>query len=190
MKRFALVLPVSLLAACASTTPKRVVIVPAVSAGRSVGDSATIRRPEQLAEYRFGRYVDPGDRLVMHEAHPVYRVEQTAGWNLRPESTSTPKRTQAIAAVAATTTQDAVVAEINKQKVTTKVFTEEAAKLNQHLAGLTEAVNQTKQIAQQQMLQQRDIAALKSRLDDAGARSSRTPAGVTSKTPATQEENW
>ena len=85
---------------------------------------------------------------------------------------------------------DAVIAEINKQKATTKVFTEEAATLNQHLAGLTEAVNQTKQIAQQQLLQQRDIAALKSRLDEVEAERASKAAPSTTKSPAGQEENW
>ncbi len=190
MKRLALILPVTFLAACASSTPKHVVIVPAVAAGRTIADSTNVRRAEAVSEYRFGRYVDPGDRLVMHEAHPVYRVEQTAGWNLRPESTSSPKRAQAIPTVAAAMPDDAVVAEINKQKATTKVFTEEAATLNQHLAGLTDAVNQTKQIAQQQLLQQRDIAALKSRLDEVEAERAGKTAPSTAKSPAGQEENW
>ena len=85
---------------------------------------------------------------------------------------------------------DAVIAEINKQKATTKVFAEEAATLNQHLAGLTDAVNQTKQIAQQQLLQQRDIAALKSRLDEVEAERAGKTTPSTSKSPAGQEENW
>ena len=47
---------------------------------------------------------------------------------------------------------DAVVAEINKQKAATKAFTDQAATLNQRLSGLTEAVVQTKQMAEQQLL--------------------------------------
>jgi hypothetical protein len=190
MKRLALILPATLLAACASSTPKHVVILPAISAGRPVSDSTSVRQAEAIREYRFGRYVDPGDRLVMHEAHPVYRVEQTASWNLRPASTSLPRREQAVPTVAAAMPDDAVVAEINKQKATTKVFTEEAATLNQHLSGLTEAISQEKQIAQQQLLQQRDIAALKSRLDDVEPERASKAASATNKNPAAQEENW
>jgi hypothetical protein len=190
MKRLALILPATLLAACASSTPKKVVIVPAVAVGQRIADSTNIRLAEGVTEYRFGRYVDPGDHLVMHEAHPVYRVEQTAGWNLRPEGTSPSRRAQAVPAAGAVTPDDAVIAEINKQRATTKVFTEEAATLNQHLVGLTEAVNQTKQIAQQQLLQQRDIAALKSRLDDVEAERAGKPAPMSTKSPAAQEENW
>jgi hypothetical protein len=190
MKRLALILPATLLAACASSTPKKVVIVPAVAVGQHIADSTNVRRAEVVTEYRFGRYVDPGDHLVMHEAHPVYRVEQTAGWNLRPEGLGPSRPAQAVPPAGASMPDDAVIAEINKQKATTKVFTEEAATLNQHLVGLTEAVNQTKQIAQQQLLQQRDIAALKSRLDDVEAERAGKPAPMTAKSPAGQEENW
>jgi hypothetical protein len=190
MKRLALILPATLLAACASSTPKKVVIVPAVAVGQRIAHSTNVRRAEAVTEYRFGRYVDPGDRLVMHEAHPVYRVEQTAGWNLRPEGTSSSGRAQVVPTAGAVMPDDAVIAEINKQKATTKVFTEEAATLNQHLVGLTEAVNQTKQIAQQQLLQQRDIAALKSRLDEVEAERAGKTTPSTSKSPAGQEENW
>jgi hypothetical protein len=190
MKRLALILPATLLAACASSTPKKVVIVPAVAVGQHIADSTNVRRAEVVTEYRFGRYVDPGDHLVMHEAHPVYRVEQTAGWNLRPEGLGPSRPAQAVPPAGASMPDDAVIAEINKQKATTKVFTEEAATLNQHLVGLTEAVNQTKQIAQQQLLQQRDIAALKSRLDDVEAERAGKPAPTTTKSPAGQEVNW
>jgi hypothetical protein len=190
MKRFALILPVTLLVACASSTPKKVVIVPAVAVGHRIADSTNIRRAEEVTEYRFGRYVDPGDRLAMHEAHPVYRVEQTEGWNLRPEGTSPLNRVQAFPTASAVMPDDAVIAEINKQKATTKVFTEAAATLNQHLAGLTDAVNQTKQIAQQQLLQQRDIAALKSRLDEIETERAGKTAPSATKNPAGPEENW
>ena len=58
-------------------------------------DEATVRKPEEVRQYRFGRYVDPGNRQVMHEAHPVYRIERTAGWNLRPDGTSQATRATA-----------------------------------------------------------------------------------------------
>jgi hypothetical protein len=189
MKRLLLNLPIILLAACASRAPKKSLIVPAVTPGSSI-DEASVRKPEEIRQYRFGRYVDPGSRLVMHEAHPVYRIERTAGWNLRPDGTSASTRTLANAPVASPAPDDAVVAEINKQKAATKAFTEQTAKLNQRLSGLTEAVVQTKQMAEQQLLQQRDIAALKSRLNAVEKERAEKPASAASKPPAALEEKW
>jgi len=189
MKRLLLTLPLILLAACASRPPKKIVVVPAFAPSTSV-DEATVRRPEEVRQYRFGRYVDPGSRLVMHEAHPVYRIERTAGWNLRPDGSSKSTRALASVPVISTSPDDAVVAEINKQKAATKAFTEQATNLNQRLTGLTEAVVQTKKVAEQQLLQQRDIAALKSRLNAVEKERAATPSNAASKTPAATEEKW
>ena len=189
MKRILLTLPAILLAACASNTPKKIVIVPAVAPSREV-DNASVRKPEEVRQYRFGRYVDPGSRLVMHEAHPVYRIERGAGWDLRPDGATQSTRALANPALASASPDDAVVAEINKQKAATKAFTEQAATLNQRLSGLTEAVVQTKQMAEQQLLQQRDIAALKSRLNAVEKERAATPSNAASKTPAATEEKW
>jgi len=189
MKRLLLTLPVILLAACASRTPKKIVVVPAFAPSSSV-DEATVRKPEEVRQYRFGRYVDPGSRLVMHEAHPVYRIERTTRWDLRPDGSSKSTRTLAAAPVTSTSPDDAVVAEINKQKTATKAFTEQATTLNQRLSGLTEAVVQTKKMAEQQLLQQRDIAALKSRLNAVETEHAATPSNAASKTPVATEEKW
>jgi hypothetical protein len=189
MKRLLLTLPVILLAACASRTPKKIVVVPAFAPGSSV-EEASLRRPEEVRQYRFGRYVDPGSRLVMHEAHPVYRIERSAGWDLRPDGSTRPVRAFASPAVSSASPDDTVVAEINKQKAATKTFTEQAATLNQRLTGLTEAVVLTKKMAEQQLLQQRDIAALKSRLNAVETERAATPSNAAGKTPAATEEKW
>ncbi len=190
MKHLLLTLPVILFAACASRTPKKIVIVPAAVPSRSVDELESVRRAEQVRQYRFGRYVDPGSRLVMHEAHPVYRIEKSAGWNLRPDGSTQPTRTFASPAVSSASPDDAVIAEINKQKAATKAFTEQATTLNQRLTGLTEAVVQTKKMAEQQLLQQRDIAALKNRLNAVETERAATPSNAASKTPAAAEEKW
>jgi hypothetical protein len=189
MKRLLLTLPIIFLAACASRTPKKIVVVPAFAPSSSV-DEASVRRPEEVRQYRFGRYVDPGNRQVMHEAHPVYRIEKTADWNLRPDGASQGPRAIPNPNGAAASPDDAVVAEINKQKAATKAFTEQAATLNQRLSGLTEAVVQTRQMAEQQLLQQRDIASLKSRLNAVEKERAEKPANATGKLPEPAEEKW
>ncbi|MBL9207338.1 MAG: hypothetical protein JNN01_19820 [Opitutaceae bacterium] len=45
-----------------------------------------VRVGESLKAYPVGRYVDPHDPDVMHEAHVVYRREAGANWNLNPNA--------------------------------------------------------------------------------------------------------
>lgn len=45
-----------------------------------------VRVGETLKSYPVGRYVDPTDTNVMHEAHVVYRKEAGASWNLNPNA--------------------------------------------------------------------------------------------------------
>jgi hypothetical protein len=45
-----------------------------------------VRAGETLKSYPVGRYVDPNDPDVMHEAHVVYRKEAGASWNLNPNA--------------------------------------------------------------------------------------------------------
>jgi hypothetical protein len=45
-----------------------------------------IRVGETLKSYPVGRYVDPNDPNVMHEAHVVYRKEAGTSWNLNPNA--------------------------------------------------------------------------------------------------------
>ncbi|MEO6994866.1 MAG: hypothetical protein ABI273_14760 [Lacunisphaera sp.] len=45
-----------------------------------------MRVSESLKAYPVGRYVDPNDPGVMHEAHTIYRREAGANWNLNPNA--------------------------------------------------------------------------------------------------------
>ena len=45
-----------------------------------------VRVGESLKAYPVGRYVDPNDPSVMHEAHTIYRREAGANWNLNPNA--------------------------------------------------------------------------------------------------------
>lgn len=190
MKRLFSLLPAICLAACANHPPKKIVIFPAVEPSHSVRGNANVRIPEQVREYRFGRYVDPADRLVMHEEHPVYRIERANAWDLQPDRngklTSSAEPVQA----AATPVNDGALAEINKQKAATKAFTEQATGLNQRLAELANGLNQTGQIAKQNMLLQQSITTLQTRLDELENRVRNSTAKPGSKPHITAEENW
>lgn len=112
-------LPLLFLSAC-STTPK-LALQPLPPSNLAVD---TIRYPETVRAYHFGRYVDPNDDLVMHEQHTVYRVEQNTRWDLRPLRAPTdavsPETTEAHdVAFYPTPINDAVLAEVNAQRLAT-----------------------------------------------------------------------
>jgi hypothetical protein len=57
----------------------------------SLPNADDVRNPEALKAYPTGRYEDPNDPSVMHEAHTVYRAEQPPTWNFDPTvSTAVP----------------------------------------------------------------------------------------------------
>ena len=182
-----LLIPLLLLTACATNTSKKISAVPAVPAGRPVSSNG-LRTGDQLREYRLGRYVDARDPLVMHEGHPVYRVETSARWDLRPNSGATLPRRDAVP-LHSVSANDAVVAEVNKQRAATRAFTEQTAALNQRLGELGEAVGQTQEIAKQNVELKRDVAALRQQLSalDSQLRGRKPPASSPSPSP---DDKW
>ena len=96
---------VVLLSACSAKKPKDVVFDPDSQGtlpipsytrnaldgwpeGRKVDpyDSTRVRHPDNVHAYQIGR-LPSGDRREMHEAHTVYRVEQSARWDQRLPAT-------------------------------------------------------------------------------------------------------
>jgi predicted RNase H-like nuclease (RuvC/YqgF family) len=100
----------------------------------------------------------------MHEAHPMYRVENTAQWDLRPQTQVTiPPRKASTAPNPST--NDAIVAEVNKQRAATRAFTEQATALNQKLTELSKAVSQTEEVAKENVSLKKDVADLREHID-------------------------
>jgi septal ring factor EnvC (AmiA/AmiB activator) len=145
-----------------------------------------LRTDEQLKEYRFGRYVDPRDPLAMHERHPIYRVESTARWDLRPQTEAMVSPRQPAAATN-TPTSDAIVAEANKQRAATRAFTEQTATLNQKLTELSQAVGQTEEIAKQNLSLKKDVADLREHLDALDAQLNQSK---TAPSPQPSPDKW
>jgi hypothetical protein len=163
MKQQLLLIPTVFLSACASHSTKAPIALRASPVGHSVCADG-LRVGDALKEYRFGRYVDAHDPLVMHEGHPIYRVENSAHWDLRPNDKSASPRRDIVQSPSLSA-NDAVVAEVNKQRAATRAFTEQTTALNQRLQELGEAVAQTKDIAQQNLALKRDVTALREQLD-------------------------
>jgi len=124
----------------------------------------------------------------MHEGHPVYRIESSARWDLRPNNNSSLPRRD-IVQTSNVSTNDAVVAEVNKQRAATRAFTEQTAALNQKLNSLGEVVGQTQEVAKQNLELKRDVAALRKHLDelDSQLRDRKPPASSPSPSP---EDRW
>lgn len=183
MKRL-LLIPLIFLSAC-SSAQRQSSVLRATAVGQAVSSNG-LRTEDQLREYRLGRYVDARDPLVMHEGHPVYRVETSARWDLRPnEKSSLPKR-DAVQSPSISA-NDAVVAEVNKQRAATRAFTEQTATLNQRLSDLGEAVKQTKEMAEEAVALKRDVAALRQQLEAVEAKA---PGQSQVKPTSSPDDSW
>jgi hypothetical protein len=180
-----LLLPIIFLSAC-SSTHQHPSVLRAKPVGRLVSSNG-LRSDDQLREYRLGRYVDGHDPLVMHEGHPVYRVETSAHWDLRlNDKSSLPRRD--IVQSSSVSTNDAVVAEVNKQRAATQAFTEQTTALNQKLTELSHAIGQTEEIAKQNLSLKKDVADLREHLDALDAQLNQ-PKPTVSAQPS-PEDKW
>ena len=183
MKKFCFV-PLMFLTAC-STAPK-LALQP--QQPPPAADNSTVRFPEIVRAYHFGRYADPNDDLVMHEQHVVYRVEENTRWDLRPvraatigypfvvgENSSIPRD----AAFSPLPVSDAVLAEVNAQKMATTEIMMQAQTLSSALAQFQSALQQTRTNFQETAVLRASVIEMKKRLDALEA----TPAQPSSSPP-------
>jgi hypothetical protein len=163
MKYLALI-PLVLVASCASR-PKLVVRPAPPSAVEPI---EAVRYSEVVRAYHVGRFVDPNHPETMHERHPVYRIESSARWNLRPGALNTanllnPPRD---AAYVPPSTNDAVFAEMNRQRETTERVMQEATRLAQSYAELQKVVTEMKNVARNNALIGARLTATEQRVAD------------------------
>ena len=132
MKYLALIAPV-LVASCASRPNPQVMVRPLPPP--AVEPLEALRYAELVRAYHVGRYVDPNHPLAMHEGHPVYRVEVSARWNLHPgplwPATTNLLNPPPDAAFSPPPINDAVIAEIGRQREATDRVIQEARRLAQ-----------------------------------------------------------
>ena len=95
--------------------------------------AGAIRCPDVVRAYHVGRYVDPNYPGVLHEHHPVYRVEVSSRWNLRPDVDGIESRAVAAsytdAAYVPPPSNDLITAELKRQKDATETVMWEATQL-------------------------------------------------------------
>lgn len=180
MKPYYLI-PLLLLSAC-STTPK-LTLRPQQPSSTSVDG---IRYPEVLHAYHVGRYADPNDDLIMHEQHVVYRVEENTRWDLRPAtggsnaiSTSSVPRD---AAFSLAPVNDAILAEVNSQRLATTEIITQARTLSAALAQFQAALQQTKTNLLETARLRVSVNEMQKRLDALAASQAQPPATPISTT--------
>jgi hypothetical protein len=162
MKMFPL-LPLLFLTAC-STTP-RLVLRP--EPPPPPANLSAIRYPEVVRAYHIGRYVDPNDDMVMHEQNVLFRVEENTRWNFHPGPSSGPafsSPSQADAAFNPVPVNDAILAEVNSQRLATAQIMAEAGTLAAALTQFAGALQQTKTNLQQTAALRATVGDLQKRL--------------------------
>jgi hypothetical protein len=170
MKRTLIFLPLILLSACAGNKPVIVQMPPAVSGTiLDTGDTESVRYGENLKAYSIGRYIDPNDDLVMHEAHTVYRVETTAKWNLHPNAPVTIPSGPVVGIIDPAHKDSPltpeVVAEVDRQKAATMALIVQGQRMNQALNQLSKILPVTAQVAQENAQLKTEAMATEKRLE-------------------------
>ena len=140
--------------------------VAATTAATATDDSA-VRYPEVLHAYHVGRYADPNDDLIMHEQHVVYRVEENTRWDFHPGPAdgNLPALPSRDAAFAPAPVNDAILAEVNSQRLATTQIMMQARTLSAALAQFQTALQQTKTNLQETAVLRATVNEMKQRLD-------------------------
>ncbi len=165
MKTFYFI-PLMFLTAC-STAPKFAL---SPQSPPLAADNSAVRYPEVVRAYHIGRYADPNDDLVMHEQHVIYRVEENTRWDLRPANAGGDVFFPAVpsphdAAFSPLPVNDAVLAEINAQKLATVQIMVQARTLSLALAQFQAALQQTRTNLQETAVLRVSVIQMKKRLD-------------------------
>jgi hypothetical protein len=166
-----LLIPLLFLTAC-STAPK---LMLRPRPAPAVVDNSVVRFPEIIRAYHVGRYADPNDDLVMHEQHVVYRVEGNTRWDLRrattrpanvgsdvfSPTTSSPRDV----AFSPTPVDDAVLAEVNAQRLATVQIMVQSRTLSAALAQFQASLQQARTNLQETAVLRASLIEMKKRLD-------------------------
>ncbi|MBL9139290.1 MAG: hypothetical protein JNK85_25705 [Verrucomicrobiales bacterium] len=135
---FLLSLPLAI-AGCSCAQKARRDVAPVVPPAPATVD---LRYPERVAIYQLGRQVEPSNDGLMHEAHPVYRLESDPAWNLHPGPgvVRTPGQSYADPASSPLPLQDDLRAELNRQRAETTRVMNEAGRLAEAYGELQKAL--------------------------------------------------
>jgi hypothetical protein len=145
-------------------------------------DNSAIRYPEVIRAYHIGRYTDPNDDLVMHEQHVVYRVEENTRWDFRPGTVGSTTTIPRDAAFSPAPVNDAILAEVNSQRLATAQIMVQARTLSSALMQFQTALQQTRTNLQQTATLRVTVSEMKQRLAALEAAPGQLPASQISTT--------
>ena len=183
--KYLVLIPLVFVASCASRP--QLVVRPAPPA--AVEPVEAVRYSEVVRAYYVGRFVDPNHPEVMQEHHPVYRIESSARWNLHPgpATTANSLNPPPDAAFAPPPTNDAVIAEMNRQREATERVMSEAARLSQSYGELQRVFSEMKTVARNNALLGARVSNSEQRVADFGKELEKlaaTPSAQTNDIPA------
>ena len=149
-------------------------------------DESAVRYPEVIHTYHVGRYADPNDDLVMHEQHVVYRVEENMRWDFHPGAIcgNAASSTLRDAAFSPAPVNDAILAEVNSQRLATAQIMVQARTLSSALMQFQSALQQTKTNLQQTAALRATVSEIKQRLDALETVQGQPPSLSTTNEPA------
>ena len=163
-------IPLVFLSACSTTS--KLTLRPQQP---STTDATGVRYPEVLHAYHIGRYADPNDSLVLHEQHVVYRVEDNTRWNFHPGAVGGSTAMPRDAAFAPAPLNDAILAEVNSQRLATAQIMVQARTLSAALAQFQTALQQTKTNLQETLILRAAVNDMKQRIDALGSAQGQPP---------------
>lgn len=124
---------------------------------------AHVRLGETIKAYPVGRYAEPRRKGIMHEAHTIYRVEQSPRWNLtRPTGTATIPVTTTPASAAS---RNELTVEINRQRQATQAVIQGGQAVTDKLSEMTAALQQNRLLAEQNAVMRKELQNTQQRLE-------------------------
>jgi hypothetical protein len=135
----------------------------------------TVRYPEVIRAYHVGRYADPNDDLVMHEQHVVYRIEENTRWDFRPDVVCSSTPIPRDAAFSPAPVNDAILSEVNSQRLATAQIMVQARMLSSALGQFQAELQQTKTNLQETAVLRATVNEMKKRLDVLETAQEQTP---------------
>lgn len=166
MKAYFLI-PLAILAGCSS--PRVVQMPPQPNTAFSPEQAESVRYAETVKAYPIGRYIDPNNGLIMHEAHTIYRVETTARWNLHPDASANASLGPPVALIDSAKynapVNAEIIAEVFKQKMATEALLQRNGEFDQSLSQMARAVQAIHQLDGQNLQLQQELSMTERRLD-------------------------
>jgi hypothetical protein len=148
-------------------------------------DATDVRHTEALKAYPTGRYQDPNDPSIMHEAHEIYRVEQPPSWNFNPTAATAVPLGPTVAvkdpAKDSSGTQGELEEKIQQQNQLLQATYEQNQVLSDELKKLQDDIAKTRGLATSNEALQKQVTGLQAQLGklqqqmDAQARAQKAP---------------